>query len=113
MISCLLSQSLPGAKLTFLDGIEIPGGCEVSLDLVTENWTQPLEVPRGLLALLVTNTGARAKDVLPDVSITGDAMSPQHAGSVGVGVEGQAPVFEYRPTLHPGTYQADGIVHLC
>lgn len=76
-----MSQSLPGAKLTFLDSIEIPGDCEVSLGLVTD-WTYSLvEVPRSLLVLLVTNTGASAKDVLPDVSIiTGDAMSPQHDG---------------------------------
>ena len=83
MTSCLLSQSLPGAKLTFLDGMGIPGGLEVGLDLVTENWTQPVEVPRSLLALLVTNTGARARDVLSHVSIPGDDRSP--ARCVGVG----------------------------
>lgn len=90
--------------------MEIPGGCEVGLDLVTENWTQPVEVPRSLLALLVPNTGARAKDVLSDVSIT-VTQCPQHAGSGGV--ERQAPVCQYRPTLRPGTYQADGKVRLC
>ena len=83
MTNCLLSQSLPGAKLTFLDGMGIPGGCEVGLDLVTENWTQPVEVPRSLLALLVTNTGARAKDVLSHLCFPGYAMTP--ARCVGVG----------------------------
>lgn len=94
-----LPLSFPGPwkdlddKLSFLNGTGIPGGCEVSLDLVTENWTTAWWGFQGACWLFVKTLESEPKMC--------GLMSPSQVTHVptacraGVGVGRQAPVCEY------------------
>lgn len=80
-----------------------------SQEAMKSAWTQSLttgpelaEVPRSQLAQLVTNTGARAKDVWPDVCSTGDVVSHSMLGEGGGGDGLQSVSTHPAPGFLPG-----------